>query len=262
MFSPTVSNSWAFSAEISSCFMFSPTVSNSCSTSFNFCSANSARSLALLSRDFKLLHVFTYGFQFLLNILQLLFSQLSTLIGPLELILLDTQFPGQFIKLLLIVAGHLRGLPQVLVSLLNLNFVPHGLVLQVFDFLQDTISFLGSHGQFGNGLSQIAVSLLGFLLHQHDSPGQGANFLLSVLESLFLLLKGSEGFDKLVIGLIKVTLVVLDLLAHVTNVTFISITLTIGLFGFSLKFGNGGHEIVSLRLERLHLFPNGIHVCS
>merc|ERR1712029_772615 len=41
--------SWAFSAEISSCFMFSPTVSNSCSTSFNFCSANSARSLALLS---------------------------------------------------------------------------------------------------------------------------------------------------------------------------------------------------------------------
>merc|ERR1712029_313842 len=212
--------SWAFSAEISSCFMFSPTVSNSCSPSFNFCSANSARSLALLSSS-------SWTPNFLVN---------SSSFCSLSLAILEVS--------------------------LKLNFVPHGLVLKVFDFLQDTISFLGSHGQFGNGLSQIAVSLLGFLLHQHDSPGQGANFLLSVLESLFLLLKGSEGFDKLVIGLIKVTLVVLDLLAHVTNVTFISITLTIGLFGFSLEFGNGGHEIVSLRLERLHLFPNGIHVCS
>merc|ERR1719200_7849 len=41
--------SWAFSAEISNCFMFSPTASNSCSTSLSLPSANSALSLALFN---------------------------------------------------------------------------------------------------------------------------------------------------------------------------------------------------------------------
>merc|ERR1719158_181686 len=80
--------------------------------------------LSLLSRDLKLLHVLTNSLQFLFNIPQFALSQLSALIGPLQLILLDTQFPGQLIEFLFIITGHLGGLPKVLVSLLNLNLIP------------------------------------------------------------------------------------------------------------------------------------------
>merc|ERR1712078_324537 len=110
--------------------------------------------LSLLSRDLKLLHVLTNSLQFLFNIPQFALSQLSTLIGPLQLILLYTQFPGQLIEFLFIITGHLGGLPKVLVSLLNLNLIPHGLVLKVFDLLENTIGILGGHGQFGDSLSQ------------------------------------------------------------------------------------------------------------
>merc|ERR1719323_476196 len=110
--------------------------------------------LGLLSRDLKLLHVLTNSLKFLLNIPQFAFSQLSTLISPLQLILLDTQFPGKLIKLLFIVTGHLGGFPQVLVSLLNLYLIPHGLVFKVFDLLQDTISILGSKSQLGDSFGQ------------------------------------------------------------------------------------------------------------
>merc|ERR1739848_24042 len=107
--------------------------------------------LSLLSRDLKLLHVLTNSLQFLFNIPQF---ALSALIGPLQLILLDTQFPGQLIEFLFIITGHLGGLPKVLVSLLNLNLIPHGLVLKVFDLLENTISILRGHGQFGDSLGQ------------------------------------------------------------------------------------------------------------
>merc|ERR1719323_2398711 len=110
--------------------------------------------LSLLSRDLKLLHVLTNSLKFLLNIPQFAFSQLSTLIGPLQLILLDTQFPGKLIKLLFVVTGHLGGFPQVLVSLLNLYLIPHGLVLKVFDLLQDTIGILGSKSQLCDSFGQ------------------------------------------------------------------------------------------------------------
>merc|ERR1719351_699007 len=144
------SRSVAFSAEISSCFMFSPTASSSCSTSFSLLLALGG----LLSRDLELLHVLTNGFKLLFNILQLALSQLCTLSCPLALILLDTQLPGQLIKLLLVVAGHLGGLPEIFVSLLKLNLTVHGLVLKVFDPLQNGISLLGCIGQFGNSVGQ------------------------------------------------------------------------------------------------------------
>merc|ERR1719170_50813 len=49
--------------------------------------------LSLLSRNLKLLHVFTNSFQFLLDISKLALSQLSTFIGSLQLLFLNTQFP-------------------------------------------------------------------------------------------------------------------------------------------------------------------------
>merc|ERR1712029_1057183 len=184
--------------------MFSPTVSNSCSMSLTLPSA------------------------------------ICTLNSSLQFFLLNSKLSGQLIKLLLIVAGHLCCFSQVFVSLLNLNLIPHCLVLKVFDFLQDTISFLGSHGQFGDCLCKVGISFLCLFLHQHDSSGQGADFLFSVLESLFLLFKSSKSFSQLVIGLIKVAFIVLDLFTQVTNVTLISVTLSVGLLSLTFILVNGG----------------------
>merc|ERR1719225_1598043 len=116
--------------------------------------------LSLLSGDLKLLHVLTNSFQFLFNIPQFALSQLSALISPLKLILLYTQFPGQLIKFLFIITGHLGGFPEVLVCLLNLNLIPHGLVLKELDLLEDTISILGCHGELGDSFSKRRVGLL------------------------------------------------------------------------------------------------------
>merc|ERR1712212_984868 len=92
--------------------------------------------------------------QFLLNIPQFALSQFCTLIGPLKLIFLYTQFPGQLIELLFVITGHLGGFPEVLVCLLNLNLIPHGLVLKVLDLLEDTISILGCHGELGDSFGK------------------------------------------------------------------------------------------------------------
>merc|ERR1740129_2263919 len=56
--------------------------------------------LCFLGRDFQLFHVITNGFQLLFNILELTFSQFSSLSRSFEFILLNTQFSGQFIKFL------------------------------------------------------------------------------------------------------------------------------------------------------------------
>merc|ERR1719347_94765 len=185
----------------------------------------------LLSRDLELLHVLTNGLQFVLDILQLALSQLGALSGPLALVLLATQLPGQLIQLLLVVTGHLGGFSEGLVSILKLNLIHHGLVLKVLDPLQDAIGLLGSISQLGDGLGESAVSLLGLLFHQHDTPGESSNFLLSGLEILFLHLQGLQGLGQLVVGLIKVTLGSLDLLAQVPNVSLMLVVLGIGLLG-------------------------------
>merc|ERR1712226_181109 len=75
----------------------------------------------LFSRDLELLHVLTNSLKLLLNVLKFAIGQLSPVGCPLALILLDTQLPGQLVKLLLVVAGHLSGLPEVFVSLLKLH---------------------------------------------------------------------------------------------------------------------------------------------
>merc|ERR1719347_1787146 len=213
----------------------------------------------LLSRDLELLHVLTNGLQFVLDILQLALSQLGALSGPLALVLLDTQLPGQLIQLLLVVTGHLGGFSEGLVSILKLNLIHHGLVLKVLDPLQDAIGLLGSISQLGHCLGESAVSLLGLLFHQHDTPGESSNFLLSGLEILFLLLQGLQGLGQLVVGLVKVALGSLDLLAQVPNVSLMLVVLGIGLLGDGLKVVDGCEKGVSLSLQRLHLLPNGVH---
>merc|ERR1712083_1238421 len=215
--------------------------------------------LCFLSRDLKLLHVLTNSLQFLFNIPQFAFSQLSALIGPLKLIFLYSQFPSQLIEFLFIITGHLGGFPQVFVCLLNFNLIPHGLVFKVFDLLENTISILGSHGEFGDSFSKRRISFLCFLLHQHDTSGQCTDFLFCVLESFFFLLKGSQGLGEFVIGFIKVTLISLNLLSQITDVSLMLVIFGVGILGVSFVSGNGGQELIGLRFERLHLLSDGIH---
>merc|ERR1719512_569902 len=100
--------------------------------------------LCFLSGNFQLFHVITNGLQLLFNIPELTFSQFGSLSRSFEFILLNTQFPGQFIKFLLIVRSHFGGFSQIFVGLLNLNLAVHGLALEILDLFQDTISIFGS----------------------------------------------------------------------------------------------------------------------
>merc|ERR1712217_436716 len=108
----------------------------------------------LLGRDLKLLHVLANGLKLLLNILKFALGQLSPVGGPLTLVLLDAQLPGKLIELLLIVACHFGCLPEVFVSLLQLDLAVHGLVLKVLDLLQDAVSFLGCKSQLGDSFGK------------------------------------------------------------------------------------------------------------
>merc|ERR1711976_720249 len=209
-------------------------------------------SLSMLESVHKLVN-------FVLELLFTLLGLLSTLIGPLKLIFLYSQFSGQLIEFLFIITGHLGGFPEILVCLFSLNLIPHGLVLKVLDLLKNTISILGCHGKLGDGFSKGRVSLLCFFLHQHDTSGQCADLFLCILEGLFLLFQSSQGLGQFVIGLIKVTLISLNLFAQVTDVSLMLIVFGVGILGVSLVPGNGGQELISLRLERLHLLSDGVH---
>merc|ERR550519_3320347 len=105
--------------------MFSPTIRSSSSMFFSLLSASSALSMA----ELELLHVLTDHLELLLDVLQLALCKLSPLNGSLKLLLLDSQLPGELVKLLLVVAGHLGGLSQVFVELLNGDLIVHALAL-------------------------------------------------------------------------------------------------------------------------------------
>merc|ERR1719187_3145766 len=94
-FSAISSLSTAFSADFSRDFIFSPTDSNSSSMPFKF-----------------------------------FFCHICPFICPPELILLYTQFSGQFIQFLFIVAGQFSSLSQVLVQLLQSYLIIHTLALK------------------------------------------------------------------------------------------------------------------------------------
>merc|ERR1719225_1136551 len=150
--------------------------------------------LSFLGRNLKLFHVLTNSFQFLFNISEFTFSQFSSLIGSLQFILLNSQFPGQFIKFLLVVGCHLGGFPHIFVSFLNLNFIVHGFVLKELDLFQDSISLFGGKSKFGDSLCQAAIGFLGLFLHEHDTTAQSTDLLFSIFEVLFSLLKSGQSF--------------------------------------------------------------------
>merc|ERR1712241_975642 len=179
--------------------------------------------LSFLGRNLKLFHVLTNSFQFLFNIPELIFSQFSSLIASLQFILLNSQFPGQFIKFLFVVRCHLGCFPHIFVSLLNLNFIVHGFVLKELDLLQDSISLLGGKSKFGDSLSQAAISFLCLFLHKHDTTTKSTDLLLSIFEVLFSLLKSSKSFIQFVICFIKIHLVALDFLAQISDISFMLI---------------------------------------
>merc|ERR1711909_225428 len=95
---------------------------------------------SFFSRDFELFHVFTNGFEFGLNILKFSFSKFSSLECSLAFIFLYSKLSSDFIKFLLIVAGHFGGFSQVFVSLFKLHLTVHGLVFKVLYLLQDAVS--------------------------------------------------------------------------------------------------------------------------
>merc|ERR1719270_1548623 len=213
----------------------------------------------LLSRLLKLLHVLTNSFKFLLNALQVLLSQFSSVKTSLELSLLDTQFSAQFIKLLLIVNSHLDGRSQILVQLLKGDLIVQAGVLHTLGSFQDLVSILGGDGKLGNCVAKGISSLLVLLLHQHDSTGKSSNVRLNLLVLLVCFLKRLTGLSELVIGLIISNLKILNLLSQVSDVTISLISTSCCLSGCLLKRSNGGIKLLCLSLQRLHLLTNGIH---
>merc|ERR1719322_687972 len=214
---------------------------------------------SLLGRLLKLLHVLTNNLEFFLNALQLILGKFSTLQGSSQFILLDSKLSGEFIKLLFIVSGHLGGLSQVFVVLLNGHLIVHALALKDLGLLEDRVGFLGLVGQPGDGIGQGLLGLLGFLLHQHDSSGQGGDIGLNLLVHLLLFLKGLSGLGQLVIGLIKSNLKILDFLSIISDITISLVSLPVVFLGSILKLLYGGIETVSLSLQALHLLSDGIH---
>merc|ERR1712243_75253 len=245
----------AFSADFSSCFMFSPTVSSSSSIPFRFFSASSALSSGLL----KLLHVLTNSLKFILDSLQVLLSQLSSLHSSLQLSFLNSKLSAQLIQLLLVIRSHLDGGPQVFVQLLNGHLVVQASVLHNLDGLHDIVSSLGGDGELGDSLAKSLSRLLVFLLHEHDPPGQGRHIALNFLELFLGLLKGLGGLGQFVIGLVESDLKLLHFLAIISDIAVRLVSSGHSFPGCLLETSDGGVKSVSLSLEGLHLFPNGVH---
>merc|ERR1712098_508999 len=191
-----------------------------------------------------------------------LLSKLCPLQAPLELSLLDSKFPGQFIQLLLIVVSHLDGGAEVLVQLLNSHLVVHAGGLNNLDGLEDIVGSFRSEGKLGDGVAEGVSGLLVLFLHQHDPPGQGGHISLHLFELLLCFLKGLSGLGQLVVGLIKADLKSLDFLAVVPDVAISLLCPGGSLLGGVLEALDGGIETISLGLEALHLLADGVHGCG
>merc|ERR1712029_719130 len=97
------------------------------------------------------------------------------------------------------------------------------------------------------------------MLRRRSSLCKSADLLLSILEVLFILLQRLEGLGQLVVGLVKLDLSSLDLLAQVPDVSLMLVVPGVGLLGHALKVGDGCEEGVGLSLQRLHLLPDSVH---
>merc|ERR1719315_247594 len=217
---------------------------------------------SLLSGLLELLHVLTHSLELFLNPLQVLLGQFSSLKTPLQLSLLDSELPAQLVKLLLIVMSHLDGGPQVLVQLLDGDFIVHAGALNNLNSLENIVSRLGGEGELGDGVAEGVGRLLVFFLHQHDPTGEGGDISLNFLELLLSFLKRLGGLGQFVIGLIKTDLKALDFLAIVSDVTVGLISACSSLASGILEALDGGIEPIGLSLEALHLLADGVHICA
>merc|ERR1719315_272804 len=217
---------------------------------------------SLLSGLLELLHVLTHSLELFLNPLQVLLGQFSSLKTPLQLSLLDSELPAQLVKLLLIVVSHLDGGPQVLVQLLNSDFIVHASALNNLDGLENIISRLGGKGELGDGVAEGVSRLLILLLHQHDPTGESRDISFNFLELLLSFLERLSCLGQFVIGLIKTDLKALNFLAVVPDVAVSLISTGGSLCGGILEALDGGIETVGLPLEALHLLADGVHVSA
>ena len=173
----------------------------------------------LLGGLLELLHVLTDNLELLFDALELVLSKLGALQRPPQLILLDSELSSELVKLLLVVGGHLGGLPEVLVVLLDGHLVVHALALKHLGLLEDAVGLLGLVGEPSDSVGQGLLGLLGLLLHEHDPPGEGGHVSLHLLVHLLLLFQGLGGLGQLVVGFIKGDLKVLYFLSIVSDIT-------------------------------------------
>merc|ERR1719309_1182119 len=217
---------------------------------------------SLLSGFLKLFHVLTNSLKFFFNSLQVLLSKFSSLKSSLQLRFLDSKLPAEFIKLLLIINGHLNCCSQILVKLFKGDFIVHAGAFNNLDSLEDIVSSLGSESKLGDSGAKIVGGFLVFLLHQHDPTSKSCNISLNFLELLVSFFQRFTGLGEFVVCLIITDLKVLNFLSQITDVT-VSLIRTGG--GFSscfLKSSDGCVQTIGLTLQRLHLLSDGIHgVC-
>merc|ERR1719422_2306339 len=94
----------------------------------------------LLGGHLELLHVLTDHLQFLLDSLEFVLSEFCSLDGSLQFLFLYAEFPGEFVQLLLIVAGHHCGLSEIFVQFFEGDFIVHALALNNLDLLENIVS--------------------------------------------------------------------------------------------------------------------------
>merc|ERR1712025_1453982 len=103
------------------------------------------------------------------------------------------------------------------------------------DLLENLISLLGRKSKFGDSIGEVHFSLLGFLLHQHDSTTQSGNVGFNLLVHLVLLFIALISLVKFVKSLIKLNLKTMNFLSIISDVTLSLFKDSVGFFGLILK---------------------------
>merc|ERR1719268_128740 len=129
---------------------------------------------SFLSRLLELLHVFTNKFQFFFDPFQVLLCKLSSFKSSLQFSFLDSELPAKFIKLLLVVNGHLNCCSKILVELFNGDFIVHASTFNNLDSLENIVSILRGEGKLCHCVAKDFCRLFVLFLHQHNSTCQSS----------------------------------------------------------------------------------------
>merc|ERR1719308_601297 len=228
--------------------MFSPTVSSSSSIFLRLLSASSALK-GLFGGLLKLLHVLTDSLELLLNLLEVAFSEFGSLQSSLEFSFLNTELTAEFIKLLLVVNGHLDGGSEIFIELFNGDLIVQAVVFNDLDSFENVISGLGSEGQLGDGGAKSVSSLLVLFLHQHDPTGESGDIAFNLFVLFVSLLERLTGLGELVIGLIVANFKVLDFLSVVSDVAISLICASCCFLGGVLKATDGSIKTIGFTFK-------------